>query len=115
MGIYRNQTPTMAQIQAMSRIRITTPQEATAFLRTLAPINEQIVYVLQRASLMVQRESNKIDTAMRNAAVKQQTAPVAPEPVTTFEPENLQTEEGFTESDIEEKVAKLKKARKSSK
>lgn len=118
MPIYRNQTSAISQIQAMSRIRITTPQEAVAFLRALAPLHEQVAYVLQRSSIRSQQNANRIDNTVREmnrrAAAATPVSPV-PDPTTTFEPEDLKTEEGFTESDIEEKVAKLKKARKSSK
>lgn len=117
MPIYRNQTSAISQIQAMSRIRITTPQEAVAFLRALAPLHEQVAYVLQRSSIRVQQNANRIDNTVREMNRRAAAAPVSPvpDPTTTFEPEDLKTEEGFTESDIEEKVAKLKKARKASK
>ena len=108
--IYRNQTNTLAQIQAMSRMRITNSQEAVAFLRALAPLQEQVAFVLQRASIARQQEINKAS----QVPVQETPAPVstpvsAPE---TFVPEDLSSDEGFSEKEVEEKVEKLKAARK---
>ena len=107
--IYRNQTNTLAQIQAMGRMRITNSQEAVAFLRALAPLQEQVAFVLQRASIARQQEINKV------SQVPVQEAP-APAPVVsapeTFVPEDLSSDEGFSEKEVEEKVEKLKAARK---
>lgn len=110
MPVYRNQTPALAQIQMMGRMRITTPQEAVAFLRASASLNEQVAYVLQRASLAQQQAVNRATTP----TPVQEEAPVVetvPEPEVGFVPEDLSTEEGFSDSDIEEKVEKLKRAR----
>lgn len=108
--IYRNQTNTLAQIQAMARMRITNSQEAVAFLRALAPLQEQVAFVLQRASIVRQQEIN------RAAQVPVQETPApAPTPVSapeTFVPEDLSSDEGFSEKEVEEKVEKLKAARK---
>lgn len=117
MPAYRNQTPTLTQIQMMSRMRITTAQEAVAFLRAVAPLNEQVAYVLQRSSLREQQAINNADMASR-----QQPTPT-PTPVTstvsslaeddkTFVPEDLSSDEGYSDTEVEAKVAKLKKARK---
>lgn len=107
--IYRNQTNTLAQIQAMSRMRITNSQEAVAFLRALAPLQEQVAFVLQRASIARQQEINKVS----QVPVQETPAPApvvsAPE---TFVPEDLSSDEGFSEKEVEEKVEKLKAARK---
>ena len=110
--IYRNQTNTITQITNLSHIRITTVQEAVAFLRAIAPLNEQVAAVLQRASIYKQHSINQF----RAAAPAPTPAPApAVEPTKPFEPENLSTEEGYSNKEIEEKVAKLKKANKSNK
>lgn len=108
--IYRNQTNTLAQIQAMARMRITNSQEAVAFLRALAPLQEQVTFVLQRASIVRQQEINRAS----QVPVQETPAP-APTPVSapeTFVPEDLSSDEGFSEKEVEEKVEKLKAARK---
>lgn len=108
--IYRNQTNTLAQIQAMARMRITNSQEAVAFLRALAPLQEQVAFVLQRASIVRQQEINRAS----QVPVQETPAP-APAPVSapeTFVPEDLSSDEGFSEKEVEEKVEKLKAARK---
>lgn len=109
MPVYRNQTSTISQIQMMSRMRITTPQEAVAFLRALAPLNQQVAYVLQRSSLNLQHDINRQQPVPTVEAPA--TTPVV-EPEKTFVPEDLASDEGFSEKEVEEKVAKLKKARK---
>ena len=112
MPVYRNQTPTLTQIQMMGQMRITTAQEAVAFLRALAPLNEQVAYVLQRSSLREQQIINAADMASRRPAAPVADAPVKePEVEKTFVPEDLSTDEGYSESEVEEKVAKLKKAK----
>ena len=110
MPVYRNQTSTLSQIQAMAGMRITTPQEAVAFLRALAPLQTQVAYVLQRSSLNIQQNINR----EVQKPISEPTPVEAPTPVQqeTFVPEDLSSEEGFSEKDVEEKVAKLKKARK---
>lgn len=108
--IYRNQTSTMSQIQMMSRMRITTPQEAVAFLRALAPLQTQVAYVLQRSSLNIQQNINReVQKPISEPTPVETPAPVQHE---VFVPEDLSSEEGFSEKEVEEKVAKLKKARK---
>lgn len=93
----------------MSRMRITTPQEAVAFLRALAPLNQQVAYVLQRSSLNLQHDINR----QQPAPVVEAPAPTpVVEPEKTFVPEDLTSNEGFSEKEVEEKVSKLKKARK---
>ena len=116
MPAYRNQTPTLTQIQMMSRMRITTAQEAVAFLRAAAPLNEQVAYVLQRSSLREQQAINNADMASRRTPTPEPT----PTPVVsslaeddkTFVPEDLSSDEGYSDTEVEAKVAKLKKARK---
>lgn len=115
MSVYRNQTPTLAQIQAMSRMRITKPQEAVAFLRAVAPLNEQVAFVLQRASLREQQNINKSVTVdYAPEVVEAEPTPVQEIPK-TFVPEDLSSDEGFSDSDVEKKVAKLKAASKTTK
>lgn len=108
--IYRNQTSTMSQIQMMGRMRITTPQEAVAFLRALAPLQTQVAYVLQRSSLNIQQNINReVQKPISEPIPVETPTPVQHE---AFIPEDLSSEEGFSEKEVEEKVAKLKKARK---
>lgn len=109
--IYRNQTDTITQITNLSHIRITTTQEAVAFLRAIQPLNEQVAAVLQRASLRNQQAVNKIQTPTPTPP------PItpAPEPEKKFEPEDISSDEGYSNKEIEEKVAKLKKAKSESK
>ena len=108
--IYRNQTSTMSQIQMMSRMRITTPQEAVALLRALAPLQTQVAYVLQRSSLNIQQNINReVQKPISEPTPVETPTPVQHE---VFVPEDLSSEEGFSEKEVEEKVAKLKKARK---
>lgn len=106
--IYRNQTPTMTQIQLLAQMRITTVPEAVAFLRAMRPINDQIAGVLQRASLSQQRAINQ---EIAPAPTPEPTPAPTPEPQKVFVPEDLQTEEGYSEEDIKEKVSKLKKSK----
>lgn len=111
-NIYRNQTSALSQIQMLSRIRITTAQEAVAYLRAIQPLNEQVAHVLQRASV--------------NAVYQNQPQPTAPEPVkepepapvvnNQFEPTNFGNE--MSEEEIKtntakflEKIKRVQKAR----
>lgn len=112
MPIYRNQTNTMSQIQALSRIRITNAQEATALLRALGPIYEQVAHVLQATSIT--------RTLIRNMAKrdKETPAPLTPSSTTDiqlhdapFTPEPIDTEEGHSQSDIDAKLETLKAAK----
>lgn len=107
--IYRNQTNTLAQIQAMARMRITNSQEAVAFLRALAPLQEQVAFVLQRASIVRQQEINKV-SQVPQVPVQETPVPTVSAPE-TFVPEDLSSDEGFSEKEVEEKVEKLKAAR----
>lgn len=115
MPVYRNQTNTMTQIVNLSHIRITTTQEAVAFLRAIQPLNEQVASVLQRSALRAQQQINKAQTVSRPAPAPVQAPAPDPEPEKPFEAENLSDEEGFSDKEVEEKVAKLKKAKRESK
>lgn len=113
--IYRNQTPTMTQIQMLAQMRITTVPEAVAFLRAMRPINDQIAGVLQRASLAQQVEINRASLAKEpvEEPVKDEVAKEVkdPEPQKVFVPEDLLTEEGYSEEEEKAKVDKLKAAK----
>lgn len=107
---YRNQTPAISAIQAISKIRITNPQDAVAFIRTVQPIYEQIASVLLKESLFRQHHANKVAfAAAPQPEPVQEVKPV--EAPKTFVPEDLTTDEGFSEAEIEEKVSKLKASR----
>ena len=109
--IYRNQTNTITQITNLSHIRITTVQEAVAFLRAIQPLNEQVANVLQRSSVRMQQTVNRrtlTPTPVTPAPEEKVIDPVKP-----FEPEDMDTEEGYSEKEIEERVKKLKKANES--
>lgn len=108
--LYRNQTNTITQITNLSHIRITTVQEAVAFLRAIQPLQTQVAEVLQRSSVRLQQEVNK--TTAPTPKVEEVATPVVEEVPKVFVPEDLTTEEGFSDEAIEEKVNKLKKAKK---
>lgn len=110
--IYRNQTSTMTQIQLLAQMRITTVPEAVAFLRAMKPINDQIAQVLQRASLAQQRALNQpIPVQKPEQKTEQKTEQTPPTPEKTFVPEDLSTDEGYSEEETEAKVSKLKAAK----
>lgn len=114
--LYRNQTNTMTQIQLLAQMRITTVPEAVAFLRAMGPINAQIAQVLQRTSINLQHQSQAPVQPMPNNNVRPDLQPEAQEvvePNAPFKAEDLSTDEGFSEAEVEEKVAKLKAAKKS--
>lgn len=111
MAFYRNQTPTMDQIKMISNMRITSPSEAVAFLRAIQPIQEQIAYVLQRSSLAEQRVINRA-VAKPIEEVEVPTPTPIVEETKEFVPEEMDSEEGYTEKEIEDRVAKLKSAKK---
>lgn len=112
MAVYRNQSNTMSQITMLSRLRITTTQEAVAFLRAIQPLHEQVAAVLQTASLKRQQAVNR-------KAVPAPVTPIeptpAPEPEKKFEPEDLSSDEGYSEQEIEARVEKLKAAKSTKK
>lgn len=112
---YRNHTSTLAQIQMLATMRITTTQEAVAFLRAMQPINLQIAQVLQRNGLREQHNLNRATVVEQPQPEVEPIKEEVPAPTNTFEPEDLTTEEGFTEEEVEAKVAKLKSARKKGK
>lgn len=111
-NVYRNQTSTLTQIQMLATMRITTVQEAVAFLRAMQPINTQIAQVLQRASLTNQQRINREQLAAIEQAQPQtvEAAPAPVEPEKTFVPEDLSSDEGYSEAEVEAKVSKLRRA-----
>ena len=109
MGVYRNQTPTMTQIMLLSQMRITTVQEAVAFLRAMRPINDQIAGVLQRVSLQQISQVNHQQAAAAAPQPVEEPTPVEPEK--KFVPEDLSTDEGYSDKEVEDKVEKLKSAK----
>lgn len=111
--IYRNQTNTIAQITMMSHMKITTPQEAVAFLRAIQPLQEQVAFVLQRSSLRTQQEVNKAQAIVEKPVEPTPEPTPVVEPEKPFEAEDLSTDEGYSDKEVEEKVEKLKKAKKS--
>lgn len=113
MPVYRNQTNTLSQITMLSRIRITTTQEAVAFLRAIQPLQEQVAAVLQTESLRRQQTINR-QAAPTPETPEPEAAP-APEPEKKFEAEDLSSDEGYSEAEMEARVEKLKKAKKAKK
>lgn len=109
MPVYRNQSNTMSQIAMLSRCRITTTQEAVAFLRAIQPLHEQVAAVLQTASLKRQQEINR-QAIPAPVTPAPEVTPV-PEPEKKFEAEDLSSDEGYSESEIEARVEKLKKSK----
>lgn len=108
MAIYRNQSNTITQITNLSHIRITTVQEAVAFLRAIQPLQEQVASVLQRSSLQVQQQVNRAQAPAPTPIPEPKIVEEAPK---VFVPEDLSTDEGFSDEEVETKVAKLKKAK----
>lgn len=121
-NVYRNQTQAIEEIKRMQRIRITTKAEAVAFLRALAPLHEQVAGVLQRTSIAEQHAINRGRIEQAKEEVKEEPK-VEPKPQEvygfgetpkTLVPEDLSSDEGYSDKEVEEKVAKLKKANESS-
>jgi len=99
----------MTQITMLNRLRITTSQEAVAFLRAIQPLQEQVAMVLQRESLRKQQDLNR--RVIPTPTTPEPAPAPAPEPEKKFEPEDLSSDEGYSESEIEAKVEKLKKSK----
>lgn len=107
---YRNQTNALTTVQMLGAVRITSVQEAVAMLRAIQPILTQIATVLQRSGLREQQLINRSMVVRAKQETPQPEVEEVPQPV--FVPEDLSTEEGYTEDEIEAKVAKLKSAKK---
>lgn len=110
MAIYRNQINTITQITNLSHIRITTVQEAVAFLRAIQPLQEQVAAVLQRSSIRAQQDINRAQTPAQAPIMEE--PKIVEEPQKVFVPEDLSTDEGYSDKEVEEKVEKLKRAKK---
>lgn len=112
MAMYRGQTTTMQKIQAISTLRITTREEAIAYLRSMANINLQIADILQRQNMQEVSARNNARAAEELAkAEKEQAAPEQLElPLDTPAPATFDEEEGHTESQKKSRVERLKKA-----
>lgn len=104
MPLYRNKTNTLSQITMLSNMRITTVQEAVAFLRALPPLYNQVCAVLQRRSVSeVMQKSQKVQPAPAPAP-----EPVAPEPsVVKVEPESFENEGGYSAEETEKRIKEL--------
>lgn len=109
MPVYRNQTNTMTQITMLNRLRITTSQEAVAFLRAIQPLHEQVAAVLQKESLRKQQDLNR--RAVPAPVIPEPEIIPNPEPEKNLVPEDLSSDEGYSESEIEAKIEKLKKSK----
>lgn len=107
MPIYRNQSNTMTQITNLSHLRITTTQEAVAYLRAVQPLNEQVAAVLQRAALQNQHSLNQV---VKPVAPQPEPAPT-PEPEKKFVPEDLSSDDGYSDAEVEAMVARLRKTK----
>lgn len=108
-NVYRNYTSTQQKIQMISQLRITTREEAVAFLRAVASINEQIAGVLQRDSL------NELAARNRKAPTpveEQQAAVEVQATETVTETPNFEAEETHTEADVTARLKQLQKAKK---
>lgn len=109
-NVYRNYSSTIQKIQMISQLRITTREEAIAFLRAVGNINVQIADILQRESLRSVAIKNR-ERAIAEAPATQQVAAVEvtateakEETVPTFEDEDIHSEEQITK-----RIKQLKK------
>lgn len=109
MPMYRGQTTTTQKIQAISTLRITTKEEAIAFLRAISNIHLQIADVLQRQNMQeLSAKNNARAVKELEKAAEVQVAPA--EPVQTEEPISFDEEEGHTEEQKSKLLGRLKKA-----
>lgn len=108
--VFRNQASTVQKIQMISSLRITTKDEAAAFLRAIASINEQIAAVLQRSSMADLAERNKAKTPAPTPTPNK-----IPEEPKEAVPVNISDEDEHTEDDAqarkEQLLAAVKKAK----
>lgn len=96
MAMYRGQTSTMQKIQAVSTIKITTPEEAIAFLRAISNIEVQIAGIIQRQSLQaVSARNQSAPKPIVEEAEKAQEVPAetSAEETVTFDDDEEHTEE----------------------
>ena len=113
-NVFRNQASPVQKIQMISSLRITTKDEAAAFLRAIASINEQIAAVLQRSSMADLAERNKAKTPAPTPTPNK-----IPEEPKEAVPVNISDEDEHTEDDAqarkEQLLAAVKKAKKEEK
>lgn len=113
---YRNQTSTNQKIQMLASLNISTIQEAVAFLRAQQTVNAQIVTVLQKAGLIRQQARNRVEQTLKYPeAVAAMPVDNTPEQVvakTEVPAEDIDTKEGFTETEVKSRVETLKKTSK---
>lgn len=109
MAMYRGQTTTMQKIQAVSSLRITTREEAIAFLRAIADVNNQIAAILQRQNMQELAVKNSTPPVVKEAEEVQEVEPVVEAPA---EEAPFEEEEGHTEEQKRSLLDKLRKANK---
>lgn len=109
MAMYRGQTTTMQKIQAVSSLRINTREEAIAFLRAIADVNNQIAAILQRQNMQELAVKNSTPPIVKEAEEVQEVEPVAEAPA---EEAPFEEEEGHTEEQKRSLLDKLRKANK---
>ncbi len=109
MAMYRGQTTTMQKIQAVSSLRITTREEAIAFLRAIADVNNQIAGILQRQNMQELAVKNSTPPVVKEAEEVQEVEPVVETPA---EETPFEEEEGHTEEQKKSLLDKLRKANK---
>lgn len=109
MAMYRGQTTTMQKIQAVSSLRITTREEAIAFLRAIADVNNQIAGILQRQNMQELAVKNSTPPVVKEAEEVQEVEPVVE---TSAEEAPFEEEEGHTEEQKKSLLDKLRKANK---
>lgn len=108
MPLYRGQTSTMQKIQAVSTLRITTREEAIAFMRAISNINLQVADILQRQNMQAISAKNNARAAEELKKVEK--VQEAPAPVEEEEPVVFEEGEEHTEEQKENLLKKLKKA-----
>lgn len=109
MAMYRGQTTTMQKIQAVSSLRITTREEAIAFLRAIADVNNQIAAILQRQNMQELAVRNSTPPVVKEAEEVQEVEPVVETPA---EEAPFEEEGGHTEEQKKSLLDKLRKANK---
>lgn len=110
-NVYRNYSSTQQKIAMLNTLRITTREEAIAFLRGVANINAQIAEVLQRDSLRNLAAANRARVAEQPK--NEEVAPVIPvETAVVSEEPVFKDEESHTKEEADARVAQLKKAKK---
>lgn len=109
MAMYRGQTTTMQKIQAVSSLRINTREEAIAFLRAIADVNNQIAAILQRQNMQELAVKNSTPPVVKEAEEVQEVEPAVETPA---EEAPFEEEEGHTEEQKRSLLDKLRKANK---